>query len=137
MRIFLLILPILLIGCGEGPFGGKRSASIYSTDGENGANGDNGDNGRDGVDGRPGRSGNDGASGFVAETRTQLIFRNEDGGLHPWNKPLNPIITMCHCWRGNMDWEQGPALLMMMKYWGTDWFISVENDCWATFNRGN
>jgi hypothetical protein len=44
---------------------------------------------------------------------------------------------MCHCWRGNMDWEQGPALLMMMKYWGTDWFISVENDCWATFNRGN
>lgn len=134
MRVLLFVLPILIWGCGEGPFGGKDSASIYSTDGQDGVDGQDGKAGVDGVAGRNGSSGSDGSSGFVTETRTQLIFRTEDGGLHPWDKPYNPIITMCHCWHGKMDWETGPALIMMMKYWGTDWFISIENDCWATFN---
>jgi hypothetical protein len=164
----LLLIPLLIFGCGEGPMGGKDKVRVKveagtdgergqpgadgadggvgapgekgdagddgsaGTPGDEGAPGTPGDPGNDGEQGGQGEPGNDGQSSSVRETETEVIFIGGNGSVVIWPKPAPVIITICWCDRnGNVKWETGEALYMLIHFFGDPqaWVAETQGNC--------
>ncbi len=158
MRLLLLMIPLLVFGCGEGPFGGKEKVRVKATtgqpgvdgepggvgpagekgdtgqDGSTGSTGDQGetgapgDKGDDGSQGSEGEQGNPGQNTTVTETETEVIFRGGDGTEVVWVKPPIRIITVCWCDKWGTVHQETGEAVDLLVYFFGDPHVWIGRD---------